>query len=664
MSKQSLEKPYIPASQHLPELTFKAIILGIILAAILGGSNAYLGLKIGQTVTACIPAAIVSMAILRFFRQSNILENNMVQTIASAGEVMAAAAIFTLPALLIIGYWETFEYTQTAMIVILGGTIGILFSIPLRRALIIEEKLIFPEGVATAEVLKAGRADGSSAKPIVQGGVFAALIQFGQGGLQLLGDAFNFWGYKFKTVIGFGTGLSPVMLGAGYIVGIKVCISLIVGAIIMYGICIPITGLLEGVPDADNAYAAAMALRGQLKYVGVGAMVTGGISALLSVLKPIRVAVSKSFATIFSKTDNKEDEIRTEKDIPFVYVLIGLFLLFIPVYFLLDHLFKSFDLPLSTTTHTLTVMVALVLTFVIGFLVASISGYMSGLVGNSSNPLSGILISSVMLISLALIAIMSVEIDFSTNTKAAMSVAAGIILATALIACFGAISLDNLQDLKTGHVLGATPWKQQVALFFGVVVSGLVIVPVLQILFDAYGMGGIFPREGMDPSQNLPAPQAVLIATVAKGMVGEQLPMHYIMVGGSIGIVCAIIDTYMKKTGKGRLPALGVALGLYLPLEVSIPIFIGGLLSAWVAKNRKHENGASRGILFASGMIAGEALMGIVLAIPFAAKQSTSVFRFVPDALAPYTDVLGLGATIMILMLLVKTGRGEKTQSA
>ncbi len=619
-----IDQPYIPASKKLPELTPKAIVLGMLLAALLAGSNAYLALKIGQTVTACIPAAIISMAILSLFKRSNILENNMVQTIASAGEVIAASAIFTLPALLVIGYWEEFPLWQTAAITIFGGFTGIFFSIPLRRALILEEKLTFPEGVATAEVLKAGEKKGKSAKSIVAGGGLAALTQLSQSAFQFASDSIVYWTKAGSSLIGFNVGLSPVMFGAGYIVGHKIGLTLLVGGILMNWVFIPLFGFLDGVPEAATAIESAAQLKSNLRYIGVGAMIIGGISAFLSVLKPIRVAIGHSFKSFGQKHDDSSKMPRTEKDIPFSIVLIGLLVLFVPIYMILNSLFTSFDLPLSSTTFFIVVFVSLICTFVVGFLVASISGYMSGLVGTSSNPLSGSLIASIVLVAAILMAIIGDEINYAENVAAATGVAAGFIMITAMIAAMGVVSCDNLQDLKSGHVVGSTPWKQELALFLGVIVSAIVIAPIMQILYEAYGIAGIFPREGMDPSQNLAAPQSVLLATIAQGMLGKSLPLNLIFIGVGVGLAAIAIDTHLKRTGKGRFPALGVALGLYLPFEIVTALFLGGLLKLWATKTQKHENGNSKGLLFASGLIAGEAITGIVLAIPFAASQRDS----------------------------------------
>jgi len=647
-------KPYIPASKSLPELTLKAIVLGIILAAILGGANAYIGLKIGQTITACIPAAVMSMAILGLFKKSNILENNIVQTMASAGEVVAAATIFTLPALLVIGYWKSFSYFDVVLIIITGGLIGVLFSIPLRHALIVDENLAFPEGVATAEVLKAGDGQKGSAKILVQGGLLAALVKLGEAGLQLFAGSLHAWTYAGGTVVGFGTGLAPVMLGAGYIIGARVCLTLLVGAVIMWGICIPLAGLFQGLPEAASAFDAAIALKSQMRYIGVGAMIAGGASALIQVLRPIRCAISKSCQALMSK--KKVALLRTEKDIPFSYVLIGLAVLFVPVYFMVQYFFKTVSPCLCESSCLLISMLSLVATFLIGFLAAAIGGYMAGLVGSSSNPLSGVLIACIVLISCIFLFVVRDEINFQENDVAAMGFAASIIMLAAVIGCIGSVSCDNLQDLKSGHVLGSTPWKQQVALCIGVVASAFVMGPVMQILFEAYGMAGVFPREGMDAAHGLSAPQAMLIATVTKGMIGASLPLDLIFIGVGIAIVAIFIDRHMKKTGKGAFPPLAIALGLYLPLEVSIPMFFGGLVSSWAVRKRGVEGHASKGILFASGLIAGEALMGIFLAVPFATFENTSLFRFVPAALENHTSLLGVLATGFVAYKLFKIG--------
>jgi len=520
---------------------------------------------------------------------------------------------------------------------------GILFSIPLRRALIVEEQLVFPEGVATAEILKAGD-DGQkgAVRYIVEGGVLSAILQFAQSGLQICGDLFTKWVFVGKTVIGFNLSLSGAFVGAGYIVGISVGISLMVGAFFMYGLSIPIAGWLEGVSDATSASDVAGMLRSNLKYIGVGAMISGGIAALISVLKPIRTAIKRSFEVMKEKGQGRGHIPRTDRDMPMQLVLIGVVALIIPIYFLFHYTFKSFGMPLSDGTIVLLVIACVLATVFIGFLVAAISGYMSGLVGNSSNPVSGILIASALLISCVMLVILAQ--DISTQGEHLLQLAAALIMVTAIIAGIGVLSCDNLQDLKSGYIVGSTPWKQQVGLFIGVIVSAAVIAPILQVLYEAYGMGGVFPRAGMDPTKNLAAPQSVLMATIAKAMFGGELPYKLILIGVGMGILIFIIDMYLKRTGRGRLPALGVALGMYLPMQVSTTIFLGGFIHYMINRRNPEKKLSRNGVLFASGVIAGEALIGIFLAIPFALTQSTDIFRFVPAFLTDWTGLLGLVA--------------------
>lgn len=644
--------PVIPSTQSLPELTIKGIILGLILTAIMGGANAYLGLKVGQTVTACIPAAVLSMAILRLFKKSNILENNMVQTMVSAGEVMAAAAIFTLPALVMMGFWKEFSFFETTLLTIIGGTLGVFFSIPLRRALIVEEKLPYPEGVATAEILKAGdHPQQGNVKYLIKGGAISAILQFLQGGLQILADGTAKWFYMGGTVMGSGFAFSSALLGAGYVVGISVAISLAVGHIFMYGLCIPIAGHLNGLPDSTTAAEAGAALRLQLRYIGVGAMISGGIAALISIIKPIKTAIVRSIKAMKETSGAKGETIRTEKDMSLVLVGVGILVLMIPFYIFLQETLSSFGLPLNTTRITSVAIVGTFSVVIVGFLAASIAGYMAGLVGTSCNPVSGLLIASSVLISFAVLGLLAGE---QLEAEHMLKLAAAVILILSVVACIAAVAGDNLQDLKSGYVVGSTPWKQQVGLLIGVVASSVVIAPIMQILYEAYGMGEALPHAGMDPTKALAAPQATLVATVTKGVFGSDLPYHLMGIGFAFGIFIFLIDSYMKKHNKGRIPALGVALGMYLPAGTAVVLILGGILNYVVKRSKGNDHESKAGILFASGAIAGEALVGIVLAVPFALAQSTDVFRFVPQGMECFTTPLGFAAFLWLTWSLYK----------
>lgn len=644
------DKPYISASKTLPEITVKSLILGVLLAMLLAGSNAYLGLRIGQTVTACIPAAVISMAILRFFRESNILENNMVQTIASAGEVVAAAVIFTLPALVIMGFWQGFPYLQTTSIAVIGSVLGVLFSVPLRRALIVETRLSFPEGVATAEVLKAGEnsknsaENDSSAALLLVGGLLSAGIKFLQSGVQIVGEELLKWWRigSSEAVTGFGLSLAPVTISAGYIVGLRVAISLFLGTVLTWFVALPLESYFGGYSMTVPLGNAAMEIWStKLRYLGVGAMVVGGIWALVSLTKPIVEGVRSSMNALKHAGENEDKKLpRTERDISMKWVIMGTLALAVPVFVLFTYVIDSNHMPVSSGLFWSATAFLAIFALVCGFICSSIAGYMTGIIGSSSNPLSGVVIAAILGVSFLLLGLLSIEVDFTVHTDDALSSAATAVIIGAVVACAAAISGDNLQDLKTGHMVGATPWKQETMLIVGAVAGSLVITPILSLLYEAYGMGGTFPREGMDITQSLPAPQATLMASVAKGVFLGGLPWLHIILGAVMGCMLIILNAILKVRGSDwNFPVLAVALGLYLPFYVTVAFFVGGVLkeisTRTLAKKRRNkimsasdvEIAEKHGMLFASGSIAGEALMGISLAIPFALSQSTSVFK-------------------------------------
>ncbi|HQS84073.1 MAG: oligopeptide transporter, OPT family [Alphaproteobacteria bacterium 16-39-46] len=653
--------PYIPASKNLPEVTVKAVILGIILAVILAGSNAYLGLKIGLTVSACIPAAVISMAVLRFFKTSNILENNMVQTIASAGEVLAAAIIYTLPALILLNFWTYFPFLETVSIACIGGIMGVLMSVPLRRAMIIDNPLPFPEGVATAEVLKAGDGNTTGASDMLVSGILAALIKLFQSGFQMIGETASVFTSVGPTLFGCGTGLSTALIGAGYIVGIRIGICFLIGTVIVWIFGIPIYGAIYGLPEADSLAATAQMIWAQkLRYIGVGAMIVGGVWTLITLVKPIVAAVKSSYAALKHTHLTEATAIpRTEKDIPMTYVLAGSLFLIIPVAVIFFYILNKSHMPITTGLFGATIVFATVFSFFIGFLCSAIGGYMAGIVGSSSNPLSGVTIGGVLSVSFLLLLLLGTQIDFSIDPNAAGTAAAFAIIIGAVIACAANLSCDNLQDLKAGQLVGSTPWKQQALLIVGVVVGAIVITPILQLLYEAYGIGTSLPRPGMDPTQALAAPQATVMASVAKGIFTHNLEWTYVVLGGLIAIANIILNKILKSIGSDwTFPALAVASGLYLPYTVSVTIFLGSLLSLLalrVIKAKKRSKKFTdddvatcerRGLLFASGTIAGESLVGILLAIPFALYQSTDIFKV----------NLGFGSDITMLLGALVTG--------
>jgi putative OPT family oligopeptide transporter len=640
MADTGSESPYIPASKSLPEITVKAVALGALLSAILAGANAYLGLKVGMTVSASIPAAVISMAVLRLFRRSNILENNIVQTAASAGESLAAGVIFTLPALIMLGYWADFEFVPTVAISLFGGCLGVMFTIPLRRALIIEAKLQFPEGVATGEVLKAGEEGGKGARLIAVAGLAGAALKLFQTGFKTVASKIDTSVTAGSSTFGVGTELAGALLAVGYIVGLNIAVLVFAGGLISWLFGIPIymavaepEALRAIVGDASGYDAAAAVWSARIRYMGVGAMATGGLWALIALVKPIRDGVRSSLRAVREAKSGEPDDVpRTERDTPITIVMAGTLILALPIFVVFWYVVDPGELGIGSGLRLGTVAVGVVFALVAGFLFSSVAGYMAGLVGSSNNPISGVTIATVLSFSLILLGLLGSTIDFQVDTDKAVAAAAIAILVGGVVCCAAAIAGDNMQDLKAGHIVGATPYKQQIMQIVGVAAAAIVIAPVLQLLFQAYGLGDVFPREGMNPNDALQAPQATLMSSVAIGVMLRNLPWIMIGIGAAIAVAIIVADEMLKARGSSfRMPVLAVAVGIYLPIELSVPIFIGGLVahlaSRALADRDKSARAAAgrRGLLFASGLITGEALVGILLAIPFAASQSSDV---------------------------------------
>lgn len=649
----SIDAPTIPANQSLPEITLRALILGIFLTIILAAANAYLGLKVGQTISASIPAAIISMSILRFFNNSNVLENTMVQTMASVGEAVTSGVAFILPALIILHTWGTFYYWQTVLISLLGGILGVLFTIPLRRALLKDKTLRYPEGVAISNVLKASaNNEKTDLKALSIGGIVGALISLFQTGFQILADSFQYWIKTPVAVFGFGLGLSPALIAAGYIVGINVSISIFAGIIIGWIAGVPILTWHYGVPAASSAVDIAMDMwHSHTRYLGVGTMLVGGIWTVFTLIKPIMNSLSASMTSLKqAKLSGAPVALRTERDIPITYVFWGIILLLVPIYVLLTHIIPN-DIGISNAfRHGISAFSTLYI-LIGGFVFCSVSAYFAGLIGATNTPVSGLLVSSLLILCLILLAFFSMNSGMIGHEMLGMVIA---IASTVIIGVGIAISNDTMQDLKVGQILGATPWKQQAMLILGVVVASFVIPLILDLLYNAYGIGGVFPHEGMDKAQMLAAPQAGLMAAVAQGAYTHNLQWAMIITGAVIAIACIVADEIAKGYGT-RLPVLAVGVGIYLPLDASVPVIIGGCLSYIIQAhlNKKYNtrepsyekkiaSHRHRGLLLACGIVAGASIMGVLLAIPFAIKQSSSALKIMPAQFAYLASGLGI----------------------
>lgn len=674
MSKKLI--PFISPEDDLPQITIKAVILGFVLSAVLAGANAYLGLKVGMTVSASIPAAVISMAALKLFKNSNILENNIVQTAASAGESLAAGAIFTLPALILLRYWFDFPFLQTTAICVTGGILGVLFTIPLRRALIVESDLQFPEGVATGEVLKAGAEGGEGIKAIATAAVAAALYKFGQTGLKIFTGSLGGSVKAGKSVFGIGADMSVALLAVGYIVGLNIAVLIFAGGVISWIFGIPIYMALTNpaevaeIVGGATGYDAAYAIWGaKIRYMGVGAMVVGGVWALISLAKPLVDGIRSSMNAVKNLNEGGASKVlRTERDIPINIVFWSVLGLAIPIFLVFYYVIDIDHLSVSSSAYWMSISFGVVFSLIAGFLFSSVAGYMAGLVGSSNNPISGVTIATVLASSLLLLAILGSQVDFITDSGKATTAAAAAIIIGAMVACAAALAGDNLQDLKAGQIVGATPYKQQIMQMVGIVAAGLVIAPILSLLFNAYGLGGIMPREGMNPQEMLQAPQATLMQSVAEGVFSRNLEWTMIIIGGIIAIGIIILDQVLKnKNSTFRTPVLAVAVGIYLPIELATPIFVGGLIAWYTAKyvrkkatqeklnvDKEVEESGHRGLLFASGLITGEALLGIILAIPFAIFESTDALKIMPDGFDWITQLLGAAIMVLFIVWLYK----------
>ncbi|MBR2012593.1 MAG: oligopeptide transporter, OPT family [Clostridia bacterium] len=588
MSEKKEFKPYIPASKVTPELTVTSIIMGILLAVIFGAANAYLGLRVGMTVSASIPAAVIAMGVIRvLMRKNSILESNLVQTIGSAGESLAAGAIFTLPALFIWaneGVMEKPGLVEITLIALIGGLLGVFFMVPLRNALIVREHntLPYPEGKACAEVLLAGEEGGSNAGTVFAGMGFAALFKFIIDGLKLVPSEVN-WNGTAKNYPGtIGTQIYPAVMSVGYICGPRISSYMFAGGVLSWMVLIPIIVIFGAeiimYPEATKTIGEIFAADGAggiwgsyVRYIGAGALAAGGI---ISLIKSLPLIV-RTFADAMKgmKGGAKAASIRTEQDMNMKIVLVAILILTLAVWLVPA-------IPVS--------FIGAVIVVIFGFFFATVSSRMVGLVGSSNNPVSGMSIATLLIATLIL---------KLTGSVGAAGMQAAIAIGS-IICIIAAISGDTSQDLKTGYLLGATPKKQQYGEIIGVVASALAIGATLYLLDGAWGFG----------SEELGAPQATLMKLVIEGIMGGELPWALILIGVFIAVIVEVVG----------IPVLPFAIGVYLPVQLNACIMVGGLIRLFFDKMKesdKKKGIINNGILFCSGMIAGEGLVGIVLAI-------------------------------------------------
>ncbi|GBR21416.1 OPT family oligopeptide transporter [Gluconobacter japonicus] len=588
------------------ELTLRGIILGALITVVFTAANVYLGLKIGLTFGSSIPATIISMAVLRLMGGGTMLENNMVQTQASAAGSLSC--IFAaLPGLIMVGYWHEFPYFVSLLLTLGGGMTGVIFTIPLRRALVRNSDLPYPEGTACAEILRASSPEGDaeSLRSLTKGTAVSAVVAFATSGLRILSDgvsAATSWGASaFRLDISF----SLALLGTGYLVGIAGGIAMLLGVFLAWGIMIPVLGHLN--PVADPLAATTALWLHKVRFMGAGAIAVAAIWTLLALSGPVAQGLKEALS---AKHRASQDE--TDLDLA-PRTLIGLSII---LALILSGLFTHFLWPVMPHGASMTTLVILgiVACFGLGFLVASACGYMAGIIGSSSSPISGVGIIAIIAISVALWGLESGGI--LSPEQRPMVIAFGLFVLSAITAS-AAVSNDNLQDLKTGQLVGAAPWKQEVALLIGCAVGAIVIPWVLQTLYQAYGFVGAMPREGMDPTRALAAPQPALMAAIAKGILTHDLDWLMLEIGAAIGIVLVVADMLLKRRNLS-LPPLAVGMGIYLPADVSVTIAIGAGLG-WLLRRFPKDQGT----MIASGFIVGESLVGVAVAAIVGATGST-----------------------------------------
>ncbi|MCY1272669.1 oligopeptide transporter, OPT family [compost metagenome] len=667
----------IPDEASLAELTFRGLVLGALITVVFTASNVYLGLKVGLTFASSIPAAVISMAVLRYFSGSNILENNMVQTQASAAGTLSSI-IFILPGLLMIGYWSGFPFWQTAAICSIGGILGVLYTIPLRRVMVVQSSLPYPEGVAAAEILRVGSQDEDDGSPravaksapglrdILGGGLVAALFSLFSSGFKLLAESCSFWITAGQTAFRLSTGFSLALVGAGYLMGITAGIAILIGLVIAWGVAVPLL-TVNSVPAAGQGLPelATQLWSSQVRFLGAGTIGVAALWTLASLFKPMVRGVWSSLEAV--RGVSEVSGLRTERDMPAHWILTIAGFLLVALFVVFGYFLEQAAPDMVGWQFWGLLTVCVVFAFFFGFLIAAACGYMAGLVGSSSSPISGIGIIAVILVSLLILGVGSLEQGFLGRLDGKLAIALAL-FTTSVVLAIAAISNDNLQDLKTGYLVGATPWRQQVALIVGCLAGALVIPPVLELLYSAYGFTGALPRPGMDPAQALAAPQATLLTAIASGIFQHALNWNMILIGIALGIALILVDVVLRRsTGKASLPVLAVGLGIYLPPTIGMTLFIGSLLAwrleiglhrrallAGVPEERYAEEPKRRGVLLASGLIVGESLMGIFLAALIGASGKDAPLALVGAGFEDTAQWLGLAVFLVVCVLFYR----------
>lgn len=645
------------------ELTLRGFLIAAILTVLFTGSNVYLGLKIGFTFATSIPAAVISMAILKFFKNTSILENNIVQTLASSAGTLSAI-VFILPALVMIQAWTRFPFWQTFFIASIGGVLGVMYTIPLRRALVVNSNLPYPEGTAAAHVLKLSNnhtdkfGQVENGKPIRDIGLSAALSflfsLFGSG-CKLFSSGATYYGKLFGFVTGIGVDYTLALIGAGYLVGIRVALAILVGMIISWLIAVPWIGSHLPIPLQDYETFVTHIWVSKVRFIGAGTIAVAAFWAILCLIKPIYTGFASAFARQAKKNAAPQAHLPVhERDMPILWVFAICLIMAILLAAVFSYFIGSFPAIGMTSFAFTTVIICTLLAIIIGFLVSAVSGYMAGLVGSSNSPVSGIGLLAIIVISLVLLYVFHLNHDLASQTTKSFVVALAV-FTTSVVFSVSCISNDNLQDLKTGHLVGATPWKQQLALIFGIVIGALVLAPVLNSLYQAYGFAGALPRPDMDLSHVLVAPQATLMAAISSGIITHTMEWDMLLIGVAIGIGILIVNGLLVRYYQTQsLSILSVGIGIYLPAAINTTLIMGGILAWFVSKLICHSRNSEAlkhvGTLLACGFIVGSSIFGIVLAILIQASGLESPLKLMSASFTPIANALGLAFFLLLVI--------------
>jgi len=624
------------------ELTLRGLLLGALITIAFTAANVYLGLRVGLTVASSIPAAVISMAVLSAFKDSSILENNIVQTVASAAGTLSAI-IFVLPGLVIVGWWTGFPFWQSFLICVSGGVLGVLFTIPLRRALVTTSDLPYPEGVAAAEVLKVGSGtrgetadDTGEAREgltaVVLGSVTSAGLAILTGTRIAAGEVIGFFRLGATASSGYNIAWSLALLGAGHLVGLSVGMAMLTGLVIAWVIAVPILTSMQ--PAAADATLAAHTLtiwRTQVRFIGAGTIAVAAIYTLATLAKPVvgglvsTLAASRAVRT----TDDRDRDLSPS------------WIIALTIACLIIAAWLAFTFARSTVLAPSAVALTLVsvpFVLIVGFIIAGVCGYMAGLIGASNSPISGVGILSIVVCASAF----ALTVAPSQETRPALVAFA--LFVTAIVFACATISNDNLQDLKTGQLVGASPMRQQIALIVGVGAGAAVIPAVLNLLAKAYGFAGA-ANIGVVAPNPLPAPQATLISALAQGVIGGSLEWKMIGIGGLVGVGLILLDATLGAMKKLRIPPLAVGIGIYLPMSATFAVVVGAVLSHWYDRRARMSANPDRaerlGTLVASGLIVGESLWGVINAALIVGLSKEAPIALVPESFAP-APLLGL----------------------